>query len=263
MSEAAATASGRPNPLEQVSDAVFRCVVYRLHKDVLPPDVTDPEEVALLIDAGIAAVASMLPANADEANIAIRALTGDAQASACIGYANQLTADPVAAMKCLAQVNHFHRTANAARALLLRVQTARRKREANKDTCGQDAWTEHCAADLMVAAAQNGPVSRPAHAAGSGRAITRPPEPPPPPSAPAEPEPPPPPLDLGNKFARYDIAEQYAALYPRRSAEIRHHGGVPPTATWGPPEPEIVEALLNSTSPVVLQADQEFAHLYA
>lgn len=239
--------TSRPNPFDQVSDSVFRYVVHCLYKDVLPPDVTDPTQVRLIIDAGIAAVASMIPANADEANIAVRVVTADANASACIGYANQLAGayEFVAAGKCRAQANQLHRTANAARALLLRVQAARRKREADRTICDKDGWHEHCVTGLMVAAAKGAPAPAP--------------EPPPAPAAPAT-------ADTtatndDDKFARYDIAEQYAAIYPRRAAEIRAHRGVPSAATWGRPDPETVAALLASTSPLVLQADQEFARV--
>jgi hypothetical protein len=255
--------STRRNPLDQVSDSVFRYVVHCLYKDVLPPNITDPSETRLIIDAGIAAVASMIPANADEANIAVRVVTADANASACIGYAHQLAAayEFVAAGKCRAQANHFHRTANAARALLLRVQAARRKREADRTTCDQDAWQEHCVAGLMVAAT-------------NGAATPEPPSPPPvvtsgpaprprPGDDPATPPPTRTVADDDDKFAHYDIAEQYAAIYPRRAAEIRAHGGIPSAATWGRPDPETVEALLASTSPLVLQADQEFAQAAA
>lgn len=247
--------ASHPNPFDQVTDSVFRYVVHCLYKDVLPSSVTDPAQVRLIIDAGIAAVASMIPANADEANIAVRVVTADANASACIGYADQLAGayEFVAAGKCRAQANYFHRTANAARALLLRVQAARRKREADRATCDKDAWHEHCVVGLMVNATKG--------ASGSA----------------AEPPPPPPAVTSGpcpqarsgddpatnddDKFARYDIAEQYAAIYPRRAAEIRAHRGIPSAATWGRPDPDTVAALLASTSPLVLQADQEFARL--
>jgi hypothetical protein len=42
--------------------------------------------------------------------------------------------------------------ARGARSLLMRVQPARQKREANQATCDQAAWIEHCATGLMGAA---------------------------------------------------------------------------------------------------------------
>jgi len=44
------------------------------------------------------------------------------------------------------------RQANAARALLARIQAARRKREADAGACNQDAWTEHAVARQMAEA---------------------------------------------------------------------------------------------------------------
>jgi hypothetical protein len=41
----------------------------------------------------------------------------------------------------------------------------------------------------------------------------------------------------------------YAALYPDRVARIREAGGLPPRLDFGPPEPEIVAALLRGVVP--------------
>jgi hypothetical protein len=143
-------------------------------------------------------------------------------------------------MKCQAQANHDMRTANAARSLLLRVQAARRKRESVEATRDQDAWTIHATEGLLLAA--------------DGHATAAPPSPAP------EPEPPPPPATGDDdRFARYAAAEQYGMMYPRRAAEIRACGGVPPTATYGPPEPDTVLALIASTSPILQQIDKEYA----
>jgi hypothetical protein len=51
-------------------------------------------------------------------------------------------------------------------------------------------------------------------------------------------------------------AEQYAVNYPRRAALFRTHGGLPLNCTFGAPEPHIVEAIVNGTSPVFLELDQ-------
>ena len=189
----------------------------------------------------MAEIASMAPVNAEEARIAARSVIADAQARDCIRHARALFNDPIRAMKCQAQANHYMRTANAARSLLLRVQVARRKRDAVQASCEQDAWTIHATEGLLLAA--------------DGQPATQPPPPPK-----AEREPPPPPVTGDDdKFARYDTAEQYALLHPRRAAEIRAYGGVPPTATCGPPEPETVLALITSTSPILQQIDHEYA----
>ncbi len=219
-----------PDLLHQLSVSTYRVVVHQLYKELPPPGSDDPEETALLIDAAIATIASMCPANADEATIATRVVSADAQASDCIRQARDLFNDPTAGMKCHGQASLYMRTANAARSLLLRVQTARRKREAIQAASDQDAWTEHCAANLMAAARRGAPVPQPE---------------------------PPPADDDDDKFAKCDEAEQYALLYPNRAAEIRADGGVPPTARYGPPDPRLMLLIISSTSPILQQLDHE------
>src|SRR5579863_1673956 len=238
MSEAFATESP-PDPHHRLSADLFRFAVFKLHNEVPPPNTKDPELIAQFVNAGIAQIASMVPANAEEIAIAVRILNADAQASDCIRHARELFSDSTPAMECHARANHYMRTANAARSLLLRVQAARRKREAVPAFCTNDDWTIHATEGLLAAAAAGGPI----------------PEPPPPP-----PEPPPPAApDDDDKFARYDEAEQYSLIYPNRAAEIRAHGGVPPTARYGPPDANLVAQLLASTSPVLQQIDKEYA----
>jgi hypothetical protein len=232
MSEAATT-EPPANRLHQLSATGFRVIVHKLRNEIPSPDSND-DEIALLVDAAIAEVASMLPANIEEAKVAARAVSADAQASDCIRHARLLFNDHAAAMRCHAQASLMMRTANAARALLLRLQTARHKREAVPANCDKDAWTEHCAAGLMADRRDDAPTA-------------------PPPAAP------PPSEDAADRFARYDQAEQYAVLYPQRAAEIRAYGGVPPTASYGPPEPELVCALIASTSPILRKIDQDYA----
>ena len=58
-----------------------------------------------------------------------------------------------------------------------------------------------------------------------------------------------------------DPAEQYAALYPQRAALIRTYGGLPPNINFGAPEPDLVAAIVASTSPIMLTLDEEVALL--
>lgn len=226
------------DPFQQLPRAVYGAIVADLYTDIPPPDLTDPELITQRVHAAIAEIACMCPVNAEEARIAARVVTADAQARDCIRHARSLFNDPLAAMKCHAQANHFLRTANASRAMLLRVQAARRKREDVPATCQQDAWTIRATEGLLLAA--------------DGQPIGEPPPPP-------EPEPAAPPVDDDDKFARYDEAEQYAVLYPSRAAEIRAYGGIPPTARYGPPDQALVLALIASTSPILRQVDQDYA----
>ena len=41
----------------------------------------------------------------------------------------------------------------------------------------------------------------------------------------------------------------YAQMYPRRAAQIRAAGGLPPGCTFGPPDPYTVEGLLRTAGP--------------
>ena len=238
------------DPHHGLTADLFRVAIFKLHNEVPPPATKDPALIEQFVNAGIAEIASMVPANADEVSMAVRVLSADAQASDCIRHARMIFNDSVGAMKCHAQANHYKRTANASRALLLRVQAVRHKREAVPATCSSDAWTIHATEALLIAAA-------------AGDAI--PPLPREPPLSSPPPEPPPPSTaadDDDDNFARYDIAEQYAVAHPRHTAEIRVHAGIPPTTTGDPPEPDLVQAIVASTSPILCLIDQEYGHLF-
>jgi hypothetical protein len=228
------------DPFHQLPNAVFRTIIADIYSDVVPPTLTDAELIAERVRAAIAEIASMCPANAEEARIALRVVTADAQARDCIRHARMLFNDPTPAMKCQAQASLMLRTANASRAQLLRVQAARRKREADPATCNQDAWTIHATEGFLLAA--------------NGQQV---PEPPPRP----EPEPPAPPSPTAtHQTTQLAEAEHYAILYPNRAAEIRAHGGVPPIARYGPPDAKLILQIVSSASPILQQIDKEYAH---
>lgn len=223
------------DPRQLLPNAVYATIVADLYAYLPPPTLNDPELIAERIHAAFAEIACMCCVNAEEAQIAARIVIADAQARECIREARTIFNSPAEAMKCHARANSYMRTANAARAMLLRVQATRRKREAVAADGAQDAWTIRATEGLLLAA--------------NGERIPDPPSTSAP--QPATPEP--------GEFARYDAAEQYAALYPHRAAEIRAYGGIPPTARYGPPEPELVAAIIASTSSMLRQVDQEFA----
>ena len=240
MSEAPTIVAGRSSVLLELNEAIYRDIVYRLHKEMPPPDTTDPELISQMIQAAIADIASMLPANGDEARIALRTVIADARADECARHARTLFNDYAAAIKCLAQANHFTRTANASRALLHRIQAARRKHEADLANCQKDAWTEEAVIASLAEAHRD--IRRPAST----------PRPQPAPS-PEEEDP----------FAAYTEAERYAILHPDRAAAIRAHGGIPPDATYELPEPTLLADILASTSDILRQIDEQFAHTLA
>jgi hypothetical protein len=51
-------------------------------------------------------------------------------------------------------------------------------------------------------------------------------------------------------------AEDYATRYPYRAARIRANGGLPARLDFSPPEPAIIRALVNGTSPVLRALDR-------
>ena len=208
MLDSTTAAEPPPDPHHRLAADLFRFAVFKLHNEVPPPDTKDPELIAQFVNAGIAQIASMVPANAEEIGIAVRILSADAQASDCIRHARELFNDSTPAMECHARADHYMRTANAARSLLLRVQSARRKREAVPASSASDEWTIHATEGLLAAAAAgDDPTAR--------LDLTQPPPPPPLPA---------------NGDPQLDEAEPYAVMYPDRVAETRTHGGVPPTA---------------------------------
>jgi len=50
-------------------------------------------------------------------------------------------------------------------------------------------------------------------------------------------------------------AEYYALTYPRRAREIRHHRGLPPNCSFGPPDDELVHAIVTGSSPALRALD--------
>jgi hypothetical protein len=50
-------------------------------------------------------------------------------------------------------------------------------------------------------------------------------------------------------------ADHYANVYPRRAREIRHLGGLPPDCSYGPPDDDLVHAIVTGTSPALRALD--------
>lgn len=236
MSDAPTIIAGRSSVLLQLNAAIYRDIVYRLHRELPPPDTTDPEVIDQIIEAALADIASMLPANGDEALIAVRTVVADARADECARHARTLFNDYAAAMKCLAQANHFTRTANASRALLHRVQAARRKHEADLANCQKDAWTEEAVISSLAEAHRK--LRRTAPPASAAQPVSA-----------SEEDP----------LAACTEAERYAILHPDRAAGIRAHGGIPPGASYESPAPSLVADILASTSEILRQIDEQLA----
>ncbi len=175
----------------------------------LPPPVTNsPEDRTRRDNAAIAQVACLLPANADEADLAVQYVAASAQALDCLRLARENPSDVPRVLKCTAQSASMMRQARGARSLLMRVQAVRQKREADNASLDKAAWLEHCTIGLMADAL--------------GRTVPAPiAEPPPPQPAPIAPE------AAQPRPAPLADAEQHAIIHPRRAALIRSLGRLP------------------------------------
>jgi len=222
------------DPLLHLPRSVYYQVVHDLHRSL--PKPADETEDALYhrIHAAIAAVASMLPANAEEATIAARCVGAHAQAMDNLRLARLHPDDTDHVLRCSAQSAAMMRSANSARSLLLRVQAARHKREADPAVCNQAAWTEHCALGLMTNALDE--------------AAPAPTAPPPEPVPAAQPE-------RDDTSRQLTEAERYALRYPQQAAQIRATGRQPDDCDELPPA--LVQGIITSISPILLKLDRQ------
>jgi hypothetical protein len=228
----------QPDLSLQLPRSMYYQLIHTL-RAALPPVSDAPEDLARRDHAAIAQVASMLPANAGEANLAAQSVAASARAIDCMRMANEYrTTDHSFTLKFDARAATMMREARGARALLLRLQAVREKREADPAAADRAAWTEHCAIGLM-AQALGGLEPAP---------VAEPPPPAPEPASEEEPQ-----LDPVAE------ADQYATIYPLRAALIRATGGLPDKLDFGPPSPDLVQAIVTGTSPALRALDPETA----
>ncbi len=225
------TQNQQPDLSLQLPRDIYHLVVHTLRSMLPPPETDTPEAEARRDRAAIAIVASMLPANGEEAYLAARSVGFAIYGMDCLRQARDYRGDPPFFLKCNAQAASTERKAQSARSLLLRLQAERRKREADNATADKAAWSEHCALGMMTDAL----------GLASPAATPEPPPPSPPdPQPPEEPKPDP-----------AAEADQYALIYPQRAARIRALGGLPQPSDFGPPPPELVHAIVTGTSPTL------------
>ena len=194
---------------------------------LLPPPVTDsPDDAASRDRAAIAHVASLLPANPDEANLAAQYVAASVQALDSLRLAREHPSDTTHIMKCTAQSASMMRQAHRWRTALLRAQAERQSR-------GSDS-----AADDTASPAEHRPAVQ---AAGT---LTEPLSAPAPQSAE---------LPQPNPIAE---AERYALLHRKRAALIRRLGQVPHKLNYGPLPPDLVHALVTGATPILRALDK-------
>jgi hypothetical protein len=263
----------QPDLAVQLQRTLYYQIIHTLCALLPPPLADTPEALLARNQAAMAKVAALLPVNADEADLAAHCVCARGQAEDVVRLTRAHATDIHLVMKLNAQYALMERTAVSIRAQLLRVQTARHKREKDEVACNQDGWAEHIALGLMTQAM--GHVAPPPAAEPAPVAEPLPPSPAPvaaqasqpmpaPVAAPprAEPAPPsaPKPGDDGEPpFDPAAEAERYAILYPRRARLIRSLGGLPDDCDFGPPEPELVHAIVAGTSPALRALDDPAA----
>jgi hypothetical protein len=226
---------GPPDLTLQLPRDMFYQLVHSLRAALPPPATNSPEDFVRRDNAAIATIASLLPANGDEANLAALYVAASAEALECQRLARAYPSDLAFVVKITARADSMMRQAKGFRSLLLRVQAVRQKRESNAASLDQAAWIEHCAIGLMAEALGRRPPAPMAEPA------------PAPAEQPAEAAEPPPDLAAD--------ADRYAIIYPRRAALIRSLGGLPARCDFGPPSPELVHAIVTGTSPTLRALD--------
>ena len=251
------TAPNPTNIADRLPDSVYLHIVDTLRANLPDPSSNNPEHLARQLEAAIAEVGSLAPANAAEAKLAARYVAFSAHADDCLRLARLKASkgdlDWVA--KCRAQANSTARQATGQLNLLLRLQKERHKLEKDGQALNRAAWAEHCAIGLMTdALAENNSPSPCGRGAGGGDRQTATPcdqtpsHHPVPTAEPVEHEPPP-----------LTEAQSYAVLYPDRAALIRRLGYVPHDVTFDPPDDDLVQALLTTQDPVLTMLDDRFA----
>jgi hypothetical protein len=228
--------------------------VYANLCDLLPsPRTAAQEDRDARDETAMAAVAALYPADAFEALLAAEIVGADACAKDSLRLAVQPGQSLATIFRCRAQASAMMRHAQGGYRALQRRQWVREKAEAAMHPAAMEraGWWFR---DASVPAPDEAPEP------GPGEAAAQPAAPPPavPPPAVAPPDP-----ALGQPgFSDLTEAEQYAVIYPARAALIRANGGLPAAvdagfdATFGPPEPELVEALVSGTSRILLALDQ-------
>jgi hypothetical protein len=259
------------SPENQLPADAYHHLIRTLRLTLPPPPDDTPEALRRRDHAAIAAIAGLAPANAAEADLAAQFVAASAQWKDCLRLAQVPETTPEWAAKCRAQALAMMRQANAALRLLLRLQQARGKLEADNGACDRANWTEHCAIALMAEALA--PPTPPPDLAATPPT----PEPALPPARAEEPAPSAPPragsgegtgpaapVEAPDAAAE---AQLYATLYPERAALIRRLGRlrghqqqgaelpVLGDLPFGPPDDHVVQALIAGRGPVLAAPD--------
>jgi hypothetical protein len=221
---------GQPIDLAyQLPRDMYHQLIHAVCAALPAPIIDTPENRVRRDNAAIAQIASMLPANAEEANLAAQQVLAQAEALDLLRLVRGQDPDDKRIPQWTTRSLGMMRQATTIRRLLLRLQSDRQKREANNQALDQANWIEHCAISLMADALgrpQPAPIAQPA------------------PEPADEPHP-----DLLTE------AEQYAIDHPHRAALIHFHGGLPARPDFVPPSLELAYTIANGTTPILRALD--------
>jgi hypothetical protein len=231
------------DPLAYLTKSAFYVIAHDLRGLLPPPPIDTPENTARRDIAAIGRVAALLPANANEANLATQSVAAEAHGLFCQRLASEHADEPKIVLQCEAQSSSMMRQARAWRSLLLRVQAARESLEQNPEARAAAAQTEQRALRLMTEALAM-PVPAP----------SRPPPPATPPTAAPQPAAPQP---AAPQPAAIAAAERYALVHRQRAILIRRHGRLPDRRDIGLVPPDVVHALVTGTTPLLRALDKK------
>ncbi len=260
-----------PDPSHQFSHHA-RYQLSHTMCSLLPPPLADtPEAMLARNDAAIGKVADMAPVNDDEADIAAHCVCARARAEEALRLLQGCGSDISLTIRLGSQYALMERTGIALRNQLHRLQTARRKRENSVELCDADEWTRHVVRRELQQALQQGPmpavvdtlapavevaaqVVAPVEATPAAMPVLRHSSVAPPPPRPTErrqdDE------DLPERDVKAE-ADQYGLIYPYRAGPIRKHGRIPPGSTYGPPDDELLYAIIHGTSAILRALDEQ------
>jgi hypothetical protein len=138
-----------------LSPQLYYQLVHTLTALLPPPLDQSPAALRARNHAAIAKAASMLPVNANEADLAAQCVAARGQAEYLLRVVRENEGDIALTIRLSAQYASMARASVAAQATLLRVQAVRQKREAIEAVATQDSWTLHIAEQSMLKVAED------------------------------------------------------------------------------------------------------------
>jgi hypothetical protein len=219
----------RPDLIHQLPRDAYYQLMHTL-RATMPAASDAPEDIVRRDNAAIAQVASLLPANPDEADLAAKYVAAGAHAMECVRLARKYFGSPGLVVKCTAQASSMFRQAKALRVLLMRVQAERRNRTADDGALERTTQAEHAAIGHLAQAVADAP-----------------------PVAPAPPSPAEPAADMAAE------ADRYALAHRKRAALIRSLGRLPSRLDFGAMPPGLVQAIVTGTSAILRALDPKSA----